>query len=84
MIEKIVCKFEAEGRKLATFFRSLEHFTEVRFASFQSGGFITAIEVNPPERKWTKHTFVHFFETAYFQIVTGGFYRFNSLCIGAV
>ena len=43
VIEKIVCKFEAEGRKLATLFKWLEHF----------------------------------FETGYFQIVTGGFYRVN-------
>ena len=28
--------------------------TEVRFASFLSGGFITAILVNPPERKQSK------------------------------
>ena len=27
------------------------HCTEVRFASFFSGGFITAIVVNPPEKK---------------------------------
>ena len=27
------------------------HFTEVRFASFLSGGFITDIVLNPPERK---------------------------------
>ena len=29
----------------------LQQSTEVRFASFLSGGFITAIVVNPPERK---------------------------------
>ena len=28
--------------------------TEVRFASFLSGGFITTIVVNPPERKLAK------------------------------
>ena len=33
--------------------------TEVRFASFLSGGFITAIVVNPPERKLAKRTSVH-------------------------
>ena len=32
--------------------------TEVQFASFFSGGFITAIVVNPPERRLAKHTFV--------------------------
>ena len=31
----------------------------VRFASFLSGGFITAIVLNPPEKKLTKHTSVH-------------------------
>jgi hypothetical protein len=30
----------------------------VRFSSFLSGGFITAIVVNPPERKLAKHTSV--------------------------
>ena len=30
---------------------------KVRFASFFSGGFVTAIVVNPPESKLTKHTF---------------------------
>ena len=33
--------------------------TEVRFASFFSGGFITAIVVNPPERRLEKRTSVH-------------------------
>ena len=32
--------------------------TEVRFAGFLSGGFITAMLVNPPERKLAKHTSV--------------------------
>jgi len=32
--------------------------TEVHFASLFSGGFITAIVVNPPERKLAKHTSV--------------------------
>ena len=36
----------------------IEHCTEVRFASFLSGGFITAIVVNPPERKLAKRTSV--------------------------
>ena len=33
--------------------------TEVRYASFLSGGFITAIVVNPPESKLAKRTSVH-------------------------
>ena len=32
--------------------------TEVRFASFFSGGFISVIVVNPPERRLAKRTFV--------------------------
>ena len=34
------------------------HYTEVRFASFLSGGFITAIVVNLLERKLIKRTSV--------------------------
>ena len=37
----------------------LHHCTEVHFASFLSGGFITVIVVNPPERKLAKRTSVH-------------------------
>ena len=36
----------------------MQQCTEVRFASFLSGGFITAIVVNPPERKLAKSTSV--------------------------
>ena len=36
------------------------HCTEVCFASLLSGGFITAIVVNPPETKLAKHISVHF------------------------
>ena len=35
------------------------HCSYVRFASFLSGGFITAIVVNPPESKLAKRTSVH-------------------------
>ena len=35
-----------------------DHCTEVRFASFFSGGFITAIVVNPSERRLAKCTSV--------------------------
>jgi hypothetical protein len=35
------------------------HRTEVRFASFLSGGFATMAVANPPERKLTKHISVH-------------------------
>ena len=36
-----------------------DHFTQVRLANFLSGGFITAIVVNPLERKLAKRTSVH-------------------------
>ena len=38
--------------------RPSEQRTEVRFASFLSGGFINALVVNPPERKKAKRTSV--------------------------
>ena len=45
---------------------------EVRFASFFSGGFISAIEVNPPERKLLKHTSVEWvtLETVLISVAT--------------
>ena len=39
-----------------------EKCTEVHFASFLSGGFITATEVNPPERKLAKCISVKWFD----------------------
>ena len=33
--------------------------TDVRFSSLLSGGFVTAVVVNLPERKLTKRTSVH-------------------------
>ena len=38
------------------------HFTEVRFASFISGGFTIIAVINPPERKLAKHTSVHWLQ----------------------
>ena len=38
-----------------------EHCTEVRFASFLSGGFTTMAVINPPERKLAKRTPGHWF-----------------------
>ena len=35
------------------------HRAEVHFVSFLSGGFITAIVINPPEKKLAKRTSVH-------------------------
>ena len=40
----------------------LNHFTEVRFASFLSGGFTTMAVINPPKRKLEKRTSVHLSE----------------------
>ena len=37
--------------------------TEVRFASFLSGGFTIMAEINPPERKLAKRTSVHWIVT---------------------
>ena len=37
----------------------MQQCTEVHFVSLLSGGFITAIVVNPPERKLVKRTSVH-------------------------
>ena len=50
---------KALARKLEVTF-SREHMVSfpVRFSSFFSGGFITAIVVNPPERKLAKRTSV--------------------------
>ena len=41
------------------FERILHHCTGMRFASFLAGGFITAIAVNPMERKLDKRTSMH-------------------------
>ena len=48
------------------------HCTEVRFARFLSGGFITAIVVNPPERKLAKRTSVHCLGMSYYVNFLGG------------
>ena len=47
-------------RYLCTHQLSCIHCIEVRFASFISGGFITATLVNPPERKLAKRTSVQY------------------------
>ena len=52
-------KYEREMKDVNIQAASKPHkFTEVRFASFFSGGFITAIVVNLPERKLAKRTSV--------------------------
>ena len=45
--------------------RVVLHCTEVRFAIFLSSGFITAIVVNPPERKLAKRTSVQCWGSTY-------------------
>ena len=47
------------GEILLTYMIFVYHCTEVRFTSFLSCGFITAIVVNPPEKNLTKRTSVH-------------------------
>ena len=49
----------------------ISYCTEVRFASFLSGGFITAIIVNPPESKLSKRTSLYWLQIA----------RYNSLIL---
>ena len=39
--------------------KKIIHCTEVRFASFLSGGFTTMAVINPSERKMAKRTSVH-------------------------
>ena len=39
--------------------KAIRQCTEMRFPSFLSGGFITVIVVNPPEKKLAKRTSVH-------------------------
>ena len=45
---------------------------QVRFASFFSGGFITAIVVNPPKRRLAKRTSVHCVDLALQKVGHGG------------
>ena len=46
-------------RKSCNLFSNVILHTEMRFSSFLSGGFLTAIVVNPPERNLAKRTSVH-------------------------
>ena len=52
-------------------------YTEVRFVSFLSGGFITAILVNPLERKLTKRTSVQCKKLRFDKVVSGKRYYFR-------
>ena len=56
----------------------LRHCPEVRFASFFSGGFITAIVVNLPERKLAKSTSVHCEKATKFEKISLWFWRLLS------
>ena len=67
-VRNIFCKCHfhntsKKGFQPKNFLNSM-HSTEVRYASFFSGGFITVIVVNPPERKPAKRTYVHRFKSA--------------------
>ena len=55
------------------------HCTEVRFASLLSGGFITAIVVNPPERKLAKRTFLHWLKCS--GIVFAAFFKISHIIL---
>ena len=46
--------------------------TEVRIASFLSGGFATIPVLNPPERKLAKRTSVHWIIFKTLQIISSG------------
>ena len=50
------------GRSWANIYGSSVGCTEVRFASFLSGGFTTMAVINPPERKLAKCTSVGWLE----------------------
>ena len=50
---------KSSSYKMSQFLLYFDHCKEVPFASFLSGGFITAIVVNPLERKLSKRTSVH-------------------------
>jgi hypothetical protein len=57
-----------------TFFYDVEKFpncTEVRFASFLSGGFTTMVVINPPKKKLTKRTFVLWVDSLAFDSFKG-------------
>ena len=47
------------GKKIVKSSGDPAHSTEVRFASFLSGGFTTMAVMNPPEKKLEKRTSVH-------------------------
>ena len=47
------------GRVRILFLKSNIRYTEMQFASFFSGGLITAIVVNPPERRLAKRNSLH-------------------------
>ena len=47
----------------------LKHCTEVRFASFLSGGFTTMAVINPLENKLAKRISVHCFMGQYIELV---------------
>ena len=62
---RVRAKFELSGQTFKLKY-NFDHCTEVRFASLLSGGFITAIVVNLPERKPAKRTSVHWSDIDFF------------------
>ena len=55
-------------------------YTEVRFTSFLSGGFITAIVANSPERKLAKRTSVQYLEKPGSNRVNINIEIYNQVC----
>ena len=66
----------------------MQHYTEVRFASFLSSGFTTMAVINPPERNLTKRTSVHYVELTenmyYFKVLMHCFVSVSLQGYGAV
>ena len=60
--------------------RKVAQCTEVRFASFNSGGFTIMAVINPPERKLAKHTSVQYCVTNVVYIAVIPPLHSNALC----
>ena len=57
--KNLCCVFQAQAS--SCYSDATRLYTEVHFASFLSGEFITAVVVNPPERKLAKRTSVDYY-----------------------
>ena len=59
---------DGENHNTSILMLLLLHCTEVRLTSFLSGGFMTAIVVNPPEKKLAKRTSVHYLDKVSYKL----------------